>query len=106
MARPRRTIARPATGRRAPRPKLVRSLRDVIREHLHESGLTVEHHLAPAWGIQPYSAHRIMYDKKRSITPEHIHAFVALLKLDYFDAYELHALGALESGWDIQMKDI
>jgi len=47
-----------------------------------------------------------MYDKKRSITPEHIHAFVALLKLDYFDAYELHALGALESGWDIQMKDI
>lgn len=99
--RSRRPISRPATGVRAPRPNLVRGVREVIREHLREAGMTVEHDLACAWKIRPHSAHRLLYDKNRSITPEHVRAFVKLLKLDEFDAAELHALGAIESGWRI-----
>ena len=99
--RARRPISRPATGVRAPRPRLVRGVREVIREHLPGTGLTVERDLARAWNIRPHSAHRLMNDKNRSITPEHIHAVVRLLKLDEFDAAELHALGAIESGWRI-----
>lgn len=68
--------------------------------------MTAEHDLSKAWNVQPHSAQRIMYDKKRSLTPEYIHAVVTLFKLDEFDALELHTLGAIESGWDIPFKEI
>ena len=63
--------------------------------------MTVEHDLSRAWNIKPHSAHRIMYEATRSITPEHVHAVVKLLRLDKEDAAELHVLGAIESGWGI-----
>ena len=106
MTRRRRTIGRPATGRRAPRPKFLRGVREIIREHLHESGLTIEYHLAPAWNVHPHTVHRIFREKVRSISPEHINAVVKLFKLDEFDSIELHTLGAIESGWNIPFKEI
>lgn len=68
--------------------------------------MTVEHDLAKVWNIRPHSAHRIMYDHGRSITPEHIHAAIKLLRLDEFDARELHTLGALAVGWNITLEKL
>lgn len=99
-----RRMLRPTTERSANVPKQVRTVRDVMREHLREAGMTVEHDLSRAWNMKPHSAHRVMYDKRRSLTPEYIHAFSALLKLDEFDVNEINLLGATEYGWRINPK--
>lgn len=102
MRRGRTPRSRPATGRRLPRPKLVRGTREIIREHLREAEMNIKHDLARAWRVIPTSAQRLMYDNKRSITPEHVHAVIKLLQLDEFDALELYTTAAIEDGWRIK----
>lgn len=94
------------TGTKLAKTKLVRDTRSVLREHLRFTGKTTEHDLARAWNIQPNSAHRLMYDKDRFLSPEHIVAAVRVLKLCKQDAIELHTLAAIEAGWRLPLPEV
>lgn len=94
------------TGRRIKVPKRVKTCRDLIRRHIREEGKTIEHDLSKAWQVHPHTAYRILYDKKRSIGPAYIDAFVAHFQLDDFDAHELRLLGAIEAGWQLQPPEL
>ncbi len=86
---------------RRPRPKLVRTVRTVLREHLREEKKDITNDLSGWWNIQPKSAQRLMYKTSRRLTPQHIEIVIEKLKLDEFDANELWLLAAIEAGWQI-----
>lgn len=80
-----------------------RKLRELIREHLNHARIN-QAQLAAIWGIHHASARRLLYPAKgrrNEIGPEKIDQLVIALKLDEFDAYELHVAGALEAGYRI-----
>lgn len=100
---------RPATGRPLKVHNSARSSRDIIRRHLKLNGLTIGNHLAKWWNVHHVSAYRIMYDKKRRLSPQYIYAAIEGLRLDEFDAQDLLLQAAREAGWKINpdffMKD-
>jgi len=86
-----------------PQPKQLKTLRDLIREHLNHAKIT-QADLAQIWGMHVVSARRLLNPHKSRpniIDPEMIDAVVKALKLDAEDARELHWLGALEQGYKI-----
>jgi hypothetical protein len=85
------------------RPKEMRTLRVAIRQHLREEGRTVTD-LAKFWNMREQSARRLMCPPERRITPNHVEAVIAGLKLDEFDANDLRILGARAAGWNINLK--
>ena len=90
-----------AAGRRVKAPKTVRTLRDMIRKHLYDSRVT-QGSLSAAWHCKPETVKTIMARRKaRPMSSQYIDAFVEFLKLDDFDATELHRQGAREAGYKI-----
>ena len=86
-----------------PQPKQLKTLRDLIREHLNHAK-TTQADLAQIWGIHVVSARRLLNPHKSRpnvIGPDMIDAIVIALRLDADDARELHWLGALEQGYKI-----
>lgn len=89
--------------RLVPAPKQLKTVRDVIREHLNHAKIT-QSQLAEIWGIQPVSARRLMSPhakRANQIKPHMIDAVVKALKLDREDERELHWLAARELGFKI-----
>lgn len=89
--------------RLVPQPKELRTLRDVLREHLNHARVT-QADLAVIWGMHEASTRRLLSphkDRPNSIRPHMIDAVIKALKLDFEDAQELHWLGALEMGFRI-----
>lgn len=90
-------------NRLVPQPKQLKTLRDLIREHLNHAKIT-QADLAKIWGMHPQSARRLLNihkNRPNTIEPALIDAVVKALKLDAEDARELHWLGALEQGYKI-----
>ena len=86
-----------------PQPKQLKTLRDLIREHLNHAKIT-QADLAKVWGIHVVSARRLLNPHKSRpniIDPSMIDAVVVALNLDAEDARELYWLGALEQGYKI-----
>ena len=103
---PPRSRRRYAAGRKIKVPKKIRTVRDLLRRHLREEGMDIQE-LAPWWNVQPNTVKGIMWHG-RPLSPQYIDAVIEALKLDEFDANELRVLGAIESGWNINvtlMKD-
>ena len=96
----------PAAGRRAKPPKQVRTVRDMILKHLYDERVAQDQ-LALAWNCSQSTAKAVMAPKnKRPITAAKIDGLVSLLKLDEFDATELHRKAALEAGYRIDGQSI
>lgn len=81
-------------------PKTIKTTRDMIRQHLREEGMGYAE-LSEAWSLKlpAYSKHRLWL--KNPLSPGHIEAFIALVKLDEFDALELRLQAAIEAGWQL-----
>ena len=80
------------------------SAADLLRRHLTEEGFTVGRDLAGTWGVTPVSAYRRMSGRS-PLTPDLVEQAVAMLRLDDFDAAELHAAAARDAGWRIPAPD-
>lgn len=93
--------ARPRMGRKITVPKTLRSVRDVIRQHLHEEKKSIHGDLARFWNVKPHSAYTYMVPKGRPLHPSYIEAVCAGLQLDEEDSRELHLMGAREAGWRV-----
>lgn len=91
-----------AAGRRIKVPKLIRTTRDLIRRHLREEGVHMRD-IAPWWDVKPETVKTIMHHG-RPLSPQYIDAVIEGLQLDEFDANELRVLGAIEAGWNINLK--
>ena len=90
-------------NRLVPQPKRLKTLRDVIREHLNHAKIT-QADLAQIWNQNAASTRRLLNPHKSRpnvIKPEMIEAIVVALKLDAEDARELYWLGAVEQGYKI-----
>lgn len=85
------------------RPKHVRNLRAVIREHLREEGKTIRD-LSEMLGLKFQSARRLMTPPERNFPPDYVERIIIGLQLDEFDANELRILGAIEAGWNLNLK--
>lgn len=90
--------------RLVPAPESIRSLRDMVREHLNDARIT-QAQLAQIWGMHEVSARRLLNphrDRQNQIKPHMIDALVRALKLDDFDAHALHFRGAVEAGFKLK----
>lgn len=90
-------------NRLVPQPKRLKTLRDVIREHLNHAKIT-QADLAQIWNQNAASTRRLLNPHKSRpnvIKPEMIEAIVVALRLDAEDARELYWLGAIEQGYKI-----
>lgn len=94
------TTERYRPGSRIKVPRYVRSARDMIRQHLSEAGMS-QRQLAIKWGYAPTSFNARMTRTARPLDAEFITRFIATLKLDEFDAAELHRQAAREMGFRI-----
>lgn len=73
----------------------------MIRKHLYDSG-TTQGSLAVPWNCKPETVKTIMARRKpRPMSSQYIDALVEFLRLDEFDATELHRQGAREAGYKI-----
>lgn len=91
-----------ATGRRISAARTTpRTLGDMMRKHMHEEGI-LRRHLAVAWDCTRETVTtRLSMARKRPLASQHVDAFIELLKLDEFDATELHRMAAREAGFKI-----
>ena len=92
--------------RLVPQPKTLKTLRDLVREHLNHARIT-QAQLASIWNMHPASARRLLNphnDRPNLITPTLIELLVVALKLDEFDAHELHCRAAIEAGFKIHLQ--
>jgi len=89
-----------AAGRTIRVAKTMRTTRDLIRRHLKEEK-RYQSELAIPWNCKPSTAKAIMMRTGRPLSSQYIDAFVEWLKLDEFDATELHRLAAIENGFKI-----
>lgn len=90
-------------NRLVPQPKRLKTLREVIREHLNHAKIT-QADLAQIWNQNAASTRRLLNPHKNRpnvIKPEMIDAIVSKLRLDAEDARELYWLGAVEQGYKI-----
>lgn len=89
--------------RLVPQPKQLKTLRDVLREHLNHAKVS-QSGLATIWNMHEVSARRLLNphkDRPNQIKPHMIQAVVEALKLDKDDARELYWLAAVEAGYKI-----
>ena len=90
-----------AAGRRVKVPKSVRTVRDMIRKHLYDNRIA-QGDLGVVWNVRPATVKTIMMRKApRPMSSQYIDAFIEFLKLDDFDATELHRQAAREAGYKI-----
>ncbi len=90
-----------AAGRRIRVPKTIRSVRDMIRKHLYDARVA-QGDLSAAWNCKPETVKTILARKSpRPMSSQYIDAFVEFLRLDDFDATELHRQAAREAGYKI-----
>lgn len=94
---------RTPTGRKIEIKLGPRTVRRMIKEHLKYEKKTITHDLARIWNVHHNSAFRIIYEKRRPLSPEYVEAVITGLKLDEFDANALRLQGALEAGWKIDV---
>ena len=101
MEVPQSARRRYAAGRRVRVPRTIRTVRDMIRKHLYDAGVT-QGDLGPVWNVKPATVKTIMMRKApRPMSSQYIDAVVEFLKLDDFDATELHRQAAREAGYKI-----
>lgn len=82
-------------------PKTVRTVRDMLRKHLYDAQVA-QGDLGAVWNCRPATVKTIMMRKNpRPMSSQYIDAFVEFLKLDDFDATELHRQAAREAGYKI-----
>lgn len=79
----------------------------MIRKHLADAGVD-QKSLHVAWDCKPKTVHNIMSraTNRRALSPQHVDAFIAFLKLDDFDATRLHKQAAREAGFHIDGPSI
>ena len=80
-----------------------KTVRNLIREHLAFERKTIKQDFSRMLGIAEQSAASMM-TKTYPLAPQHIDAFIEGMKLDEWDANELRLQGAIESGWQINVK--
>ena len=90
-------------GRIFKRPTQIRDVRDLMRQHLYDARLPLSS-LTKVWGVTHTSVYRLFYDKRYSIPPDKVDAFIDYMQLDEFDAQELRLQGAIDSGWKLNME--
>lgn len=91
---------------RRPKPspfRTKRSARNIIQEHLKADRLFLKE-LAFGIGLKPDTLYKMFFDPRRPLSPDHIEAMIAWLKLDDFDSNELRLQAAREAGWKIDLR--
>lgn len=81
----------------------LRTVRAIMREHLAFARMTITGDLSSMLGLTPDSARSFM-TKTNPIAPQYVDLFIERMKLDEWDANELRLRGAIEAGWQIDVK--